>query len=101
MSQLTPQQQRIVDFLADGAWHCMANEFFMKDDRKRISEINRIEGYKIIGLKCDKRCKKNHSSRIHMRKMTKRPEGAVAAPRQIVEQLWKDGRPAGVRVTYQ
>ena len=36
---LTPQQKQITDMLADGAWHCPTVELYMKDDRKRISEL--------------------------------------------------------------
>ncbi len=73
MKRLSPSQQKIVDYLADGAWHCMANAtFFMKDDRTRISELNRL-GYEIIGSKCDQRCKVAHSSAIVMRKLVTRP----------------------------
>lgn len=73
---LTPQQQRVVDFLADGHWHCMANDFFMKDDRKRISELNH-KGFKIIGDPCDRACGKNHSSRVYMRKLVEWPDAQV------------------------
>jgi hypothetical protein len=72
MRPLTPQQQKIIDFLADGRWHCMADTFFMKDDRKRISELNKL-GYEIIGMKCDRSCGKKHSSRVYMRKLKGSP----------------------------
>lgn len=42
--------------------------FYMKDDRKRISELNRM-GYVITGRPCDGRCGINHSSRLFMRRM--------------------------------
>ena len=84
---LTPQQQKIVDYLADGTWKCMADEFFMKDDRTRISELNRM-GFEIVGIKCDKSCGKKHSSRVLMRKMLKRGDGIPMKPKvQQVIQL--------------
>lgn len=72
-SHLSPNEQKIVDFLEDGSWHCMATPtFFMKDDRARISSINK-KGYKIISMMCDKSCGVNHSSQIVMRQMIERP----------------------------
>lgn len=51
----------------------MANaSFYMKDDRKRISELNQ-NGYTIIGKICDGRCTVRHSANIFMRKMIQRP----------------------------
>ena len=72
--KLSPSQQKIVDYLESGEWKCMANaQFFMKDDRKRISELNQ-KGYKIIGMPCDKRCGVNHASSVLMRQMIERPQ---------------------------
>lgn len=76
---LTPQQQKIFDYLADGEWHCMASDFYMKDDRKRISELNSL-GYTIDGMKCDGRCGKTHSSRVYMRRMRSEAPKAVYEP---------------------
>lgn len=46
----------------------MANPgFYMKDDRKRISELNN-SGYVIEGKPCDGRCQVAHSSRVFMRR---------------------------------
>lgn len=68
--KLTPQQKQITDYLAGGDWKCMATpDFFIKDDRKRISELNQ-KGYTINGKPCDGRCGIKHSSRIYMRQMT-------------------------------
>lgn len=50
--------------------------FFIKDDRKRISELNEM-GYEIVGQPCDKRCGTNHSSGIFMRKLVNRPKRIV------------------------
>ena len=86
--KLTPSQQKVFDHLKDGRWHCMADSrFFMKDDRKRISELNEM-GFNIIGFKCDKRCGVKHSSRILMRKMKGVPEGieAPVSPKTAPQQ---------------
>lgn len=71
--KFTPQQKLIVDYLQEGTWKCMASaQFYMKDDRKRISELN-AKGYEIEGVPCDKRCGINHSSKVFMRRIAKRP----------------------------
>lgn len=63
------QQQQILNYLSDGEWHCMANaNFFMKDDRKRISEL-RDMGHVILSKPCDGRCRVKHNSRLLMRKL--------------------------------
>ena len=72
--RLTPQQKKVIGYLSDGDWHCMANhDFFMKDDRKRISELNNL-GYKIEGKPCDGRCGIRHSARLLMRRINKKPK---------------------------
>lgn len=96
MKPLTPQQQRVIEHLADGRWHCMANQFFMKDDRKRISELNG-SGYEIIGMKCDKSCGVNHSSRVLMRKLKRRPDGEIK-PEPPVQYFIQDREGNRVRV---
>lgn len=74
--KLTPQQKQIFNLLADAEWHCLNTpSFFMKDDRKRISELNVIgkaEGFEIIGEKCNGKCGVNHTSPVKMRKLVKR-----------------------------
>ena len=98
--ELSPQQQKVVDFLADGEWHCMADGFFMKDDRKRISELNALK-FEIIGIKCDKRCGINHSSRVQMRRLVERPDGiTVHKKEQHVEFITLPDGTRGVRLTY-
>ncbi len=77
--KLSPSQQKIVDYLAGGEWKCMATPtLFIKDDRKRISELN-AKGLLIEGKKCDGRCGINHSGHIFMRRL------AVAPKKQEVE----------------
>jgi hypothetical protein len=71
--KLSPQKQKIIDYLKGGEWKCMASAgFFIKDDRKRISELKEA-GYEIDGKPCDKRCGTNHSSGIFMRKLVNSP----------------------------
>ena len=69
--KLTPQQKLIVDYLQGGEWKCMATPtLFIKDDRKRISELNQ-KGYTIEGKPCTL-CK-NHSSKVFMRRLVSDP----------------------------
>ncbi len=56
-SKLSPQKELIVSTLRDRKWHC-GREWLnqIKDDRKRISELNegymREKGYEIVGEPC-------------------------------------------------
>jgi hypothetical protein len=43
--KLTPQHKQILELLADGQKHCFTVELYMKDDRKRLSEL-RQAGYR-------------------------------------------------------
>lgn len=75
MQKLTPQQKQIIGYLNDGEWHCMASaDFYMKDDRTRISELRKI-GYSFQEEPCDSRaqCKVKHSSRLYMRRLISAP----------------------------
>jgi hypothetical protein len=71
--KLSPQKEIIVKALRDMKFHC-GSEWLdgMKDDRKRIGELNsgymKEKGFKIIGEPCDGRCGKNHSSGLYMRR---------------------------------
>lgn len=72
---LSPQKERILEVLRDKQWHCSSEWPYIKDDRKRISELNegymREKGYEIVGKPCDGRCGKTHPSRLFMRRAQK------------------------------
>ncbi len=71
--KLSPAQQKVIDYLSDGEWHCMASrDWYMKDDRSRIAELNG-KGYVIDAMPCDRSCGVNHSSRIVMRRLVATP----------------------------
>ena len=57
-------------------------DFFMKDDRKRISELRAV-GYEIKSLRCDKRCKIEHSSGVKMRRLVAEPKQEVKSSVQV------------------
>lgn len=70
--KLSPQQQIIVDKLRCMNWVCSSEFGYIKDDRRRITDLNRgymkDKGYQIVGKRCDGRCGKNHSSTLFMRR---------------------------------
>ena len=67
-THLSPQERKIMRYLQDHQWHCMANPgFYIKDDRRRITDLNR-KGFTIQGEVCDRRCGVQHSSGIFMRR---------------------------------
>ena len=70
---LTPQQQQLVNLLADGSWHCTVAEEFMKDDRSRISELRKM-GFVFdeSGKICDRH---NHQSKLKLRRLISFPDG--------------------------
>lgn len=73
MKKLSRQQEIIVDALRSMDWVCQTAWLGqIKDDRKRISELNRgymlEKGYRIMGRKCDGRCGVRHSSGLFMRR---------------------------------
>lgn len=76
---MTNQQNQILDYLKDGDFHCMASkDFFMKDDRSRISELRRM-GYTFEDKPCDGRCGVKHNARLLMRRLTGTPDGPVSS----------------------
>jgi len=93
MTKLSPQQQLIMDYLKDGEWHCMANPgFYMKDDRKRISDLNKIgkaENFEIEGAVCDGRCGIQHQAQIKMRRLV-RSKGECCRSYQIFKEHARD-----------
>lgn len=84
----SPQKEIILNVLRNKEWHCQTEWLnHIKDDRKRISELNAgymlEKGYEIIGKPCDGRCGKNHSSGLFMRR-------AVRLQEKTAEQLRLD-----------
>ncbi len=63
---------KIIDLLSDGEYHCglEINKLKIKDDRKRISELNH-SGYLIVGEVCNLHV---HNSRLFMRKLIRVPK---------------------------
>lgn len=88
--KLSPQKEQILEVLRDKAWHCSSEFGYIKDDRKRISELNeeymKSKGYEIVGKKCDGRCGKKHSSGLFMRKAVKRSVQSTHAEEETFEE---------------
>lgn len=63
----------------DMQWHCSTEYEYMRDHRKRLSELNLgyllEKGYQLVAKKCDGRCGKKHNSMVAMRRAEK-----IAAP---------------------
>ena len=79
--------KRILEWLKDGEWHCGSELSFMKDDRKRISELILEQGYNIKGDSCDGRCGIVHKSRnFKMRRLVGQdaPTSPKTAPPRVL-----------------
>ena len=72
---MTPQHKQIFELHRDGFFHCSTEIEYIRDARKRISELNRM-GYKFQALPCDGRCGKHHNSRLFMRRLVEIPESS-------------------------
>lgn len=72
---ITPQQEQILEIHRDMQYHCSTEYEYIRDHRKRISELNqgylRKKGYELHGIPCDGRCGKKHSSTLYMRRAQK------------------------------
>lgn len=96
------QQQQILEYLGDGEWHCMTTaNFFMKDDRKRISEL-KDQGHVILSQPCDGRCGVKHNSRLLMRKLYGNKKEIQPSyqpvPRNYGKEIWQTKGDGNTRV---
>lgn len=66
--KLTPQHIKILDLHADNEWHCSTEIEFIRDQRKRISELN-AGGYTFEAMKCN--LGHNHNANLLMRRLMK------------------------------
>lgn len=94
--KLSRQQELIVKTLRDRQWHC-GSEWLgeMKDDRKRISELNdgymREKGWVIIGERCGGKCGRRHSSGLFRRKAVPAQDTMLVVNADKLK--WFDGLP--------
>lgn len=78
------KEQELVDILRDRQWHCVWSEAKMKDDRARLSAINKklkTRGWEVKSEPCTIH---NHESRILMRKIVK----LESSPLEAMETFW-------------
>ena len=99
MKKLSRQKQAIYNLFQDGEWKCSTAIHFIRDYRKRISEMNRAnleeKGVEMFdSMPCDKRCGQNHASNIHMYRLKEKPKQQIVTPITL-----PDGT-RGVRVSY-
>ena len=85
MKKLTPQQEKILKIHRDMDWHCSTSYEYIRDHRKRISELNDpitgylySKGYQLVARKCDGRCGKQHNSMVAMRRAEKLSNAKIA-----------------------
>lgn len=82
--KLSPQKKYLIDLYSNGEWKCSTAIQFVRDFRKRISELN-IEGYVFDSEKCDGRCGIKHNSNIHMYRLK------AMKPRHVFEPIIING----------
>ncbi len=71
---LTPQQQKLIDLHQTGEWVCSTEIEYMRDHRKRYSELT-SKGYVFEAEPCDGKnfCGVLHSSKVFMRRLKNKP----------------------------
>ena len=77
MKRLSPQKELILSYLRSGKWVCGSAWLGqIKDDRKRISELNegymRVKGYEIQGEACKGRVCGKHYCPLFMRRAVRK-----------------------------
>jgi hypothetical protein len=82
--KLSPQHRKILYIHQDGQWVCSTAIEFIRDQRKRISELN-AGGYVFEAQPCDRRCRKAHHTRLLMRRLVQRPQDRPTAHVQVKE----------------
>jgi len=85
--KLQPNQQVIIDLLADGQKHCPSVELYMKDDRSRISALRKL-GYRFNeGAGYCKNPLHNHRSGVKLRQLITYPALHETAPQAPIPAL--------------
>lgn len=63
---------QLLELHKNGDWVCSTKIEYMRDHRKRYSELS-ASGYKFQSEPCDGRCNTKHSSRLFMRRLVDKP----------------------------
>lgn len=77
--------QQLIELHKNGNWICSTTIEYMRDHRKRYSELS-AKGFIFEATPCDGRCDKQHSSRLFMRRLMQKPTKLVS---KIVEREGK------------
>ena len=89
--ELSRQQKIIVEALRSLDWVCQTAWLGqIKDDRRRITDLNRgymrEKGYRIVGKPCDGRCQRTHSSGLFMRRAEKLTTPHILEGRDLMRE---------------
>ncbi len=66
--KLSPQQSKLIELHKTGDWVCSTEIEYMRDHRKRYSELV-AKGFTFEAEPCNTVCGKNHSSKVFMRRL--------------------------------
>ena len=81
---MSPQQNKLIELHEDGTWKCSTAVEYMRDARKRYSELSKM-GYVFEKLPCDGRCGHSHNSGLLMRRLVNIPEPNLESRKE-----WRD-----------
>lgn len=77
--------KQLLELHKNGEWICSTTIEYMRDHRKRYSELM-AKGFLFNSMPCDGRCGNKHNARIFMRKLNGTPTKLVS---KVIE---KDGK---------
>ena len=97
---LTPQQTQILQLLSDLEFHCPMNELFMKDDRKRFSELRDLGFIFVEGVRCEIP-EHRHKSKPYLRKLLTWPSSFDLRTLTFKELVFGITRPETKFLTYK
>jgi len=101
MVKLSPQKKYLVELYQDGEWKCSTAIQFVRDFRKRISELN-TEGYIFESKKCDGRCGIAHNSNVHMYRIDYSSIARIFLGEKSMEKVYYVRHPlTGARITVE
>lgn len=82
MKKLSPQQKILVDLHKTGNWVCSTEIEYMRDHRKRYSELTE-KGFVFEAEPCNGVCLKKHASKLFMRRIAQKPTKMITKVREI------------------
>ena len=70
--------KQLIELHKSGDWVCSTTIEYMRDHRKRYSELS-AKGFVFEAMPCDGRCDTKHSSRLFMRRLKEKPMRTIQA----------------------